>query len=292
MFYVDQRIAFECDSKLLNFDALSLMNQNNNLYDYCFNRRGSRIGRDNVSCMCLYGYSMRKNNEIIEREVGVVTCLGIGFTVYSDVSSFEDLQNGEDEVIRKVVQPDGFLVNDDGTMGGFLNTTLVRKVKMAPSVINQYYDGDHSTMAEFVGKSNGRFLCTKCQKEFVDTKCYVCKDRLCGNCHIINSYDNCGICDKKLVGEVLCVVCHGVYCIKCHQNLKNKCDPLMTQSTIKRSAVLDLSKLQTLNDRDNLFVKKSNVNFSYTTAVVPQKLPWVSIPIEEYIVENHTVSIY
>lgn len=293
-FYVAERIPFDYDFRAFNFDAGLLRKQNENLYEFCYGG-GSREGRQNVSCMNLYGYTIRDDWKTIdERDVGVVSCLGIGYTVYSEAASFDyELRTGEDEVVRRVVKKNGFCASD-GNMG-FERLNLVRKTKMAPPYANQYFDNCHTTLNEFVFKTNGRFPCTKCGKEYVDTKCFVCKDRLCGNCHVTTSksgYCWGSSCDKKLNGDVSCTECHGTFCIDCHREKVPKCDPKSTVSTIIRTNVLDLEKLDTLPDPTSLFVNRKNVSFNLTTAVVPQKLPWVSSPTEEFAEEGYTISIY
>ena len=289
-FYVAEKIPFDYDFRAFNFDAELLRKQNENLFEFCYG--GTREGRQTVSCMNLYGYSIRDDGIIDERDIGIVSCLGTGYTVYSEVASFDDeLRTGEDEVIRRVVRKNGFCASE-GNMG-FERFNLVRKTKMAPPFVNQYFDNCHTTLTEFVAKTNGRFLCTKCEKEFVDTKCFVCKDRLCGNCHITTSkLGYCGACNKKLSGEVSCTECHGSFCIDCHRTKDPKCDPKSTVSTIIRTNVLDLEKLETLPDPNSLFVNPKNVSFNLTTAVVPQKLPWVSSPTEEYSEAGYTISVY
>lgn len=286
-FYVAERIPFDYDFRAFNFDAELLRKQNEHLYEFCYG--GARDGRQNVACMNLYGYSIRDDWTVDEQDVGIVSCLGVGYTVYSEAASFE---TGKDEVDRRVVRKNAFSVSDDGKMMGFEKFNFVRKTMMSPPV-SQYYDNCHTTLNEFVAKSNGRFPCTKCKKEYVDTKCFVCKDRLCGNCHITTSKTGfCIACDKKLTGEVSCTECHGSFCIDCHRRKVPKCDPKSTVSTILRTNVLDLEKLETLPDPNSLFVNPKNISFNLTTAVVPQNLPWVSSPTEEYSEAGYTISIY
>lgn len=291
LFYVDKKLLFQSDFSSFELDAGILREQNRNLFEYCYCNQWT--AKKDVSCINLYGYTIDKNGKINDRDVGMVTVLGTGYTVYSEIPSFElEPKTGEDEVVRRIVRKNAF-VAEKGGLWGFEQVHLRRKIKMSPPITAQYFNNHHTPLIEFVAKTNGRFPCTKCKIEFVDTKCFVCRDRLCNNCHVITSTGFCDTCHISLTGEVSCTQCHGSFCIDCHRNKFPKCDPKSTVATIIRTNVLDLNLLNLIPDPKSYFANQNNVQYSYTTAKMPQHLPWVLCPRKEIVTsDGWTVAMY